>query len=476
MNKILLVLVVFISFFWFYPVSTFADSSIHTSVLSNTTFSKLGIELKENIADTYYTGDGLLIIGRVTDNKKYVIFYLRNIDSWEEVSDLYPTNVDGSFRIPIALPNIVWKYYIIIASGNSFETTNPEVLRLIDKSSISSADKIVSSISMKPTIVYGKFPYLYFGSNIWTTLKITQWSKVVQKSGKIIMFDGISLRQWNAKISTVWYPLSSPSSLNQIRSSWKSWIGNVYIDRTREMIWRELVSLRVMKNIWIMQFRLKKWSKVSSIYFLTHPNGYVTKYSFPKESIDSNGLLRTEILIKQPFPMPDSGIYKIETVQSNGYAYFNLPISKNLFWSIVEPFTESQISTLRNDKSWIDNSILASINIIRIWLNLTPLALDGRLSELAQKKALDMAKYDYVGHTTHSGMGIIEFAKSQNIAINGGIGENVAGWNVSDLNLQDGLEESGSHRHNMIDERWKKVGIGYVLQNGKTYLVQLFGN
>jgi len=53
--------------------------------------------------------------------------------------------------------------------------------------------------------------------------------------------------------------------------------------------------------------------------------------------------------------------------------------------------------------------------------------LDERLSGLAQKKALDMATYDYVGHTTHSGMGIIDFATSQNIAINGGIGENVAG-------------------------------------------------
>ena len=101
--------------------------------------------------------------------------------------------------------------------------------------------------------------------------------------------------------------------------------------------------------------------------------------------------------------------------------------------------------------------------------------LDSTLSDLAQKKAMDMAKYNYVWHISKDGMSIIEFAISQNIPISGSIWENVAGWNVSDMSLQDGLEESGSHRYNMIDSRWKKIGIGYVLQNGKTYIVQIFG-
>ncbi|MBX9809229.1 CAP domain-containing protein, partial [Candidatus Gracilibacteria bacterium] len=91
------------------------------------------------------------------------------------------------------------------------------------------------------------------------------------------------------------------------------------------------------------------------------------------------------------------------------------------------------------------------------------------------KKALDMAEYNYVGHTTQNGMGILEFASFAGITIKGSIGENVAGGNISDLSLQDGLEESGSHRHAMTEDKYKKIGIGYVLKNGKTYLVQLFG-
>lgn len=474
-NKILLI------FIFIFPLSCLfsdyasAEPSIQTDILSNNIFIKLGIELKENIANIYYTGDNILIRGRVTDKKQYVIFYLKNIDTWEEISDLYPTNSNGSFQIPVTFPNVVWKYYIIIASGNSFSISNPEIITLINKNTALSGNTFPFSNTIKPIIVYEKSPYLYFGSNIWANFKIIQGKNKIQKSGKIIVLKDIALKEGNAKISINGFGLSTPSSLDQIQWSWKSWIGNIYLDRMRDNIWKELVSLRVIRNFWIMQFRIKKWVKIKSEYYLTSPNGIVTKYSFPKENIDSNWFLRTEILIKEAFPIPDSGIYKIETVLNNGYAYFNLPISKIQFWSIVQVFSESQVSTLRNDKSKVENNILIKINTLREGLNMDPLLLDSSLSDLAQKKAMDMAKYNYVWHTTNDGMSLIEFASAQNIPINGSIWENVAGWNVSDLSLQDGLEESGSHRYNMIDERWKKIGIGYVLQNGKTYMVQIFG-
>jgi uncharacterized protein YkwD len=47
---------------------------------------------------------------------------------------------------------------------------------------------------------------------------------------------------------------------------------------------------------------------------------------------------------------------------------------------------------------------------------------------------------------------------------------------LSDMYLQDGLEESWSHRFAMLYEWFTKVGVGYVLKNKNTYLVQVFGN
>jgi uncharacterized protein YkwD len=85
-----------------------------------------------------------------------------------------------------------------------------------------------------------------------------------------------------------------------------------------------------------------------------------------------------------------------------------------------------------------------------------------------------MATYNYVGHATHKGFGILDFARSLNIDFSGSIWENVAGGNISDISLEDWLEESGSHRYNMINPKWRHIGLGYVLKDKKTYLCQLF--
>lgn len=77
------------------------------------------------------------------------------------------------------------------------------------------------------------------------------------------------------------------------------------------------------------------------------------EYQFPKNYIGSDGYLRTDVLIKQSFPIPEIGVYKIETVQNDGYAYFNLPISRVPFWSIKNPLNEDQKTTLRTDKNRI---------------------------------------------------------------------------------------------------------------------------
>ena len=170
-----------------------------------------------------------------------------------------------------------------------------------------------------------------------------------------------------------------------------------------------------------MQFRIKTGEQVSSVYYLTSPSGNVNKYSFPSSMVDTNGFLRTNQLIVQNFPIMESGVYKIETVRSNGIAYFNLPISRNTFWSIVDPLGQIQKTTLRSDKSIIDKSILKKINIIRAGLRLNSLVLDTQLSDLAQKKAINMATYNYVGHVTHEGMRILDFADSLGIDISGSV-------------------------------------------------------
>lgn len=437
------------------------------------TFENLGIELDHDISNTYFAWDAILIQWRVTNKKEYAFLYLQNISTKEETTELVRTDMYGNFQIPVSLPRGNWKYYIIIASGNSFTSSTPETLFLVPRNNNTIQTPVTQSIS--PVIVYGEHPYLSIGSERWASMKIEQSGKIYEKTGKILMFSNVPFQIGNARITISGNWLSSDSSLDQRLASAFSWSGNVVIDRTHERIWERLVSLRTRKSIGTMQFRIKTGIQVKSKYYLTTPNGNVIEYVFPSNLLDSSGFLKTNQTIVQNFPISESGIYKIETVQSNGIAYFNLPISKNIFWSIIEPITQSQKITLRNDKNIIDKSILKKINVIRAGLRLNALVQNNNLTDLAQKKALDMATYNYVGHVTAQGLGILDFADSLNISVSGSVWENVAWWNISDMSLQDGLEESGSHRYNMINPKWKSVGIGYVLKDGKTYLVQVFG-
>lgn len=300
-------------------------------------------------------------------------------------------------------------------------------------------------------------------------LTIEQWKKSYKKSGEIILLDNIGIQYGNARATLRWY--------SQDTRSWFTWSGTVYVDRTRDLGGKNLVSLTTLRSIGKMQFRVKKWQKVKPDYFLTTPSGDVIEYQFPKNYIGSDGYLRTDVLIKQSFPIPEIGVYKIETVQNDGYAYFNLPISRVPFWSIKNPLNEDQKTTLRTDKNRISIDTIWTINALRTSLGRSTLVQDKTLTELAQKKAEDMAKYNYLGHVTMEGLGILDFAKSKNIKITSrSVGENVAGWWISDIGLQDLLEESGSHRYNMINPEWKSIGIGYVIQDKKTYIVQIFGN
>ncbi|MBC7498081.1 hypothetical protein H7170_00395 [Candidatus Gracilibacteria bacterium] len=446
----------------------------HAQTLSSTTsiFRDLGIELLDPIADRYYVGDAILIRGRVTDSRAYALIYLKNITTGESISELADTSTTGEFSYPLPLPLSEGNYSLVIASGNSFNTTIHYTIELV-------ANKTppvpVTSESIRPIFVPTPSPYLSIGPDLWANMTIEQGRKIYKTQGKILSLAGLSLQYGPARISLQGYRLTSPSSLDRSTASGASWTGSVYIDRTRDRIGRDAVSLRVLRSVATMQLRIPQGKKVKSDYYLTTPSGDVIEGKFAPQYIASDGYLKNGINIRQSFSIMENGVYKIEAVSNNGYAYFNLPISRSQFYSVVVPVSDTDRDILRSDLSSVTTSVLASINIVRRGLGRPAVSIDPILANLAQAKATDMATYNYVGHTTHDGLDIIEFATSKNISVIGTIGENVAGGNVSDKSLQDGLEESGSHRSNMIDLDWGHVGIGYVLRNGRTYLVQIFG-
>ena len=448
------------------------DVSVSAAPASVSTFRELGIELRENIADTYYVWDSILIRGRVTDGRLYALIYLKNTTTGESISELAETNTTGEFQMPISLPQAEWEYTLIIASGNSFNTTIRYTIRLVANRSIAIPSV---SVGIRPIFTATPSPYLSLGPDIWASMKIQQGTKINRTQGKILSLANLPLQYWVARFSLQGYRLASPSSLDRLTSTGVIWTGSIYIDRTRDMIGRDVVSLRVLRWVGTMQFRIPLGKQVNSRYYLTTPSGDVIEGQFAPQYIATGGYLKTGVTIRQSFSIAEPWVYKIEAVSANWYAYFNLPISRSPFYGLIDTVSDIDRSTLRPEGAVISTYMLTSINSLRKWLGRSMLSLDPTLQRLAQAKALDMATYNYIWHTTHAGLDIIEFANSQNIPVTGTIGENVAWGNVSDISLQDGLEESGSHRSNMIDPDWGHVGIGYVLRNGRTYLVQIFG-
>lgn len=61
----------------------------------------------------------------------------------------------------------------------------------------------------------------------------------------------------------------------------------------------------------------------------------------------------------------ENGVYKIEAVSNNGYAYFNLPISRSQFYSVIAPVSDTDRDILISDLSSVTTSVLASINTVR---------------------------------------------------------------------------------------------------------------
>ena len=457
----------------FLVLVSFVPSSEVVAISSTTSvFQSLGIDLIDPIADTYYIWDAILIRGRVTDGRQNVLIYLKNISTGESISELAETSTTGEFSYPLSFPRLEWNYSLIIASGNSFSTTIRYPIELVANRTIAPPS---ASVAIRPVFSPTPAPYLSIGSDIWAMLTIDQGKKTTRTQGKILSLADLPLQYWAARLSLQGYRLTSLSSLDRLTSTGVSWTGSVYIDRTRDMIGRDVVSLRVLRWVGTMQFRIPRGKQVNSRYYLTTPSGNVIEWQFAPQYIATGGYLRTGVTIRQSFSIADPWVYKIEAVSANWYAYFNLPISRNPFYGLIPTVSDLDRSILRPEGTTISTDMLASINSLRKGLGRSMISLDPTLQRLAQAKALDMATYNYVWHTTHAGLDIIEFATSQSIAITGTIWENVAWGNVSDKSLQDGLEESGSHRSNMIDPDWWYVGIGYVLRNGRTYLVQIFG-
>jgi uncharacterized protein YkwD len=121
------------------------------------------------------------------------------------------------------------------------------------------------------------------------------------------------------------------------------------------------------------------------------------------------------------------------------------------------------------------DSVLLLSNAARANAGVPAVAMDSRLTALAEAHARDMAERGYFSHTTPEGKTFGE--RLREAGITGAAGENLAGNSTAAGAVQAWLNSAG-HRANMLNGTFRRLGVGVyrTLQSPYTYYVQVFTN
>lgn len=164
----------------------------------------------------------------------------------------------------------------------------------------------------------------------------------------------------------------------------------------------------------------------------------------------------------------DWGTYVFEIVSNQGEILFN----RGMYFSpnqVLPIFPWKQTAIRTNTKG----AVLEWINVIRKRQNKSPIVLDPDLNKFAQHYADLMADKNFISHISPTGQSFASRVKTW--GLDGEVGENLSYGSNFPIALA-GLENSASHRKNILEKKWRKVGIG-IAQNkkGDYYVSQVFG-
>ncbi|MGM0367984.1 MAG: DUF4214 domain-containing protein [Actinomycetota bacterium] len=174
---------------------------------------------------------------------------------------------------------------------------------------------------------------------------------------------------------------------------------------------------------------------------------------------------------------------QLQNGKSRGYVLEGF-VSSVEFENLCQQFGispgSSNSSGISNEENTANSFVLevfSQVNQIRHGYRLNDLVLDGSLSAIAAQRANDMISRDYFSHTNPEGRTVF------NILNENGIYFTCAAENINQAsppetgtpeNFLNMWLDSGTHRDNILDNRFNKVGIGFSEGNGRRVIVMVF--
>lgn len=172
---------------------------------------------------------------------------------------------------------------------------------------------------------------------------------------------------------------------------------------------------------------------------------------------------------------PTDGTYIIEINNTGGSAVLNTSVYiKNGIPLVPDFFDLHELSERESSfsLSTARSQLLTLINQERANAGLSPVVFDNDLTSLAQGHSQDMLNRNFFNHINPDGDGPDDRRKTQGIPTP--VGENIAIAPTIEY-THYGLMYSAIHRSNILDSKWKRVGIGIVQNtNGSLITTQEF--
>jgi uncharacterized protein YkwD len=124
------------------------------------------------------------------------------------------------------------------------------------------------------------------------------------------------------------------------------------------------------------------------------------------------------------------------------------------------------VSLSRNSKNTfepvtVSSNLVQLTNAERVKNGLNILTENARLNIVAYNFALEMNKFQFQNHVSPTGLGPPERVRNGGVSFSG-VGENLAWGPQSDSAAIQAWMASEGHRNNILDPRWKQIGVGVL--------------
>jgi len=269
-------------------------------------------------------------------------------------------------------------------------------------------------------------------------------------------------------IITAWRAKSNNRTILGQTSDWKKLSTTNYrLTKGFKELQKESVNFKNFNNYLhagkevVLQGEKLKPVKIANEAYITYPDGFVKKQTL--KWLDKENFLLS-------FSLESHGTHLVELVAEDGEILFNRAIYFTPDAILpVKPWKFKKFIGKKQNKN-----VIKWVNELRAKHFLKPVLMSAKLNLLAKNYANKMARGNFIGHTDLQGKNLSDRLKASGFF--GEFGENLAMGGSIEKNL-NGLVDSGSHRWNILQAKWRKVGIGISSdRKGHKYLVQIFSD